>query len=420
MDMNNFLSISSNVEGKTFILDVDGTLVEDKNEIISKETIEKIKELSKKNTVYICSNGSPQNAKSFSKITNTNFLSAKKPFVFGIDKDLLNKEYKIVVGDKYLTDGLFALNSGSDFMKVDHLKSGKEPLFIKVTYMVDDIVWFFIPYIKLIRPWHWVKNTLVFAPLFFAGYFLHYSYFKNALIAAAVFSIFASLMYIFNDIVDVDADKLHPIKKSRPIASGQVTRFGLLLLVSLLVILGLIFLYILPSIISIIFIYVVLNFLYTLFLKKIPVVDVILVSVFYVLRILTGGISTGVYISPWIVLCVFFGSLFVVFGKRLAEFHRVERRAVLNHYSESSLTQLFSGSAVVAIVVYSIWSVLGHHSQYLVYSTVFVSIAIFELVNRIHTGDYHFESPEILVFKDKVVLASFICWVLYVSFVFYM
>lgn len=418
--MKKFTDISDDAfVGCAVILDVDGTLVSDKNPDIDESVIKKIKSLALHSQVFICSNGSPKNAQKFAELSGVKSFDCFKPFKGGVLK-LLPELPKVVVGDKYLTDGLFALNIGASFIKVPHLVGGNESLFTKMTYILDDFVWSIKNYFSLMRPWQWVKNILVIAPVFFAGGLQDKNILINVFIATIIFSIFSSITYVFNDIFDIENDRNHPDKKYRPLASGLVSLKGSLFLVLLLLFFGILGLYYLPSITLIVSTYVVLNILYTLFLKNIAVLDSVSVAFCYVLRVLAGGFATGVYISPWIVLCVFFGALFVVFGKRKGEFNREVRRRVLNEYSEKGLDIFFASSGVATVVVYSIWSVLGHESDYLIYSTIFVAVAIFRMMDIVYKGNRLSESPEVLVFKDKTILSFFVMWLIYVSLVFYL
>ncbi|MFZ2523213.1 MAG: decaprenyl-phosphate phosphoribosyltransferase, partial [Minisyncoccia bacterium] len=364
--------------------------------------------------------GSPKHAKKFSDLTNSKWLRVSKPFVFKGVKKVLQGKKTIVVGDKYLTDGLFALNLKADFIKVERVLSGRESLKTRITYFLDDFVWKIKPYITLVRPWQWVKNLLVLAPVFFAGKFFVYSDLYNALLAVLIFTIFSSSVYILNDILDHKEDSTHPIKKNRPVASSQISVKSAYLFGFILLIFGFTLTSFLTSVVYIIIIYLFLNMIYSLYLKRVAVIEFVVVASFYVLRIIAGGIAVPVYISPWIILCVFFGSLFVVIGKRRSEFSRSNRREVLESYSERALDLVFISSAISALVIYAIWSVLEHNSPYLVYSTVFVCIALFRLLNLIYNESSHGESPEVLVFKDRYIFLSFVSWLIYVSFVFYL
>lgn len=275
------------------------------------------------------------------------------------------------------------------------------------------------PYIRLMRPWQWVKNLLVFAPLFFAVEVFHLEPLTKSLLAFTAFCLVSSLIYVVNDIYDRDQDKLHPTKKNRPIASGETSVQNATVLMGILAIFGGIVLWFVPNIIFLIILYVVLNVLYSLWFKHTAVLDVIFVSIFYIIRLVVGGIAAAIYVSPWIILCVLFGSLFVIVGKRRAEFYRESKRKVLNFYSVTSLDFMLGSSATLAIISYGIWTVIGHNLPNLVYSVIFVIFALFKLLNNIYMHPEDAESPELMVFKDRYILFSFILWALYVFVIFY-
>lgn len=149
------------------------------------------------------------------------------------------------------------------------------------------------------------------------------------------------------------------------------------------------------------------------------VVDIACVSAFYLLRIVAGGVAAAVSLSPWIMLCAMFGALFVIIGKRRAEAHRAQRRAVLEEYSSSALDFMLVASASLAIMAYGIYSVIGHTSPYLVYSTAFVAFALFRMLNRMYTHPEDAESPELLVFQDGWILGAFLAWALCTFLIFY-
>jgi decaprenyl-phosphate phosphoribosyltransferase len=419
--MKNFVEIGSEIsENSTLIIDVDGTLVADKKKEIDLKIIEKIKELARNNKVYLCSNSSKENAKNFAEMANVPILVGKKPFFIKIPEIIKKTSGVIVLGDKYLTDGIFAKIIGGKFIKIKRIISNDDTFFIKASYFFDDIVYKILPYLRLMRPWQWIKNILVFAPLFFAVDALNLSLFTKTLEAFLVFCFAASSVYVINDIFDYEGDKIHQRKKDRPIASDSVSKNNATVLAVFLAAITVFWIYHAPSIIVPVSLYIIVNIFYSSYLKKIAVLDITLISVFYILRIIAGGLVTGIYISPWIVACVFFGSLFVIIGKRKAESVLENRRLVFNQYSNEALNFMLGISASLAIMSYGIWSIMGHNSPYLVYSTVFVVFALFRILNHIYTGSYESETPEILVFKDFWILASFLGWLAYTFWVFYL
>lgn len=408
------------IKDKVLLIDIDGTLVSDKDKLVSNDVLLKLKELTLENDVLFCSNGSFEYSKELAKMVSGGFLKVKKPFIFGLKKQIAFNKEKIVIGDKYLTDGLFALFLGAKFIKIDHLRSESDSFFTKFAYYLDDKVWNVLPFIKSMRPQQWVKNFLIFAPIFFAGKFLEGDYLYKTFLAFLSFCFVSGIVYIYNDLSDIEKDSKHPKKKHRPIAQGLISKPEAYLHIFVLSILTIIGIYFVPTIFYGILFYLILNFLYSKYLKHVAVVDIVLVASFYLLRIYIGGVATDLYVSPWIILCTFFGALFVIIGKRKSEYNHEERREVLQNYSENALDFMLGISASLAIITYGIYSIIGHKSDYLVYSTIFVLVALFRMLNRIYTHPEEAESPEILVFKDRYILGSFVVWIIYVFFVFYL
>lgn len=414
--------------GALVVLDVDGTLTNDKGDSVSQGVREKLGRLSKVAEVRLFSHGLPERTRMLADAHGVHFLesSYRKPsrrVVEGLERQ---GRRMVVIGDKMLTDGLFAANIGAEFVPVQRIRHADDGWYARFVYFLDDVASYamralfpVLPHLLLMRPTQWVKNLIVFAPIFFAGDILHASLLGRVAGAALIFSLLASSMYVFNDLRDVEADQKHPTKRSRPIASGVVRVSEARMLCVLLFILALFGTLVLPSVFPAVALYIVGNLAYSLFLKHVAVVDIVLVALFYVLRVVAGGEAAHVYLSPWIVLCVFFGALFIVVGKRRAEFARTSKRSVLKYYSQNMFDRLVAVSAIMAIVAYGLYTFLGTARSYAVYSTIFVVIALARILQRMYASDQDAEYPETLVFKDKWVLATWIGWVLYMFALFY-
>lgn len=429
--MQSFLGLSEDqFAGANVIIDVDGTLTYDKNSSLEPDVVEKVKRIAgRAASVTLFSNGAHSHAELFAHECGVNFVASKhrKPSRRVMERFDGLQHRMMVIGDKALTDGLFAANIGAQFIPVAHVRHDDDSARVRATYFLDDIVRVFVkiaapilPYASLMRPYQWVKNVLVFAPVFFAAEAFNVHDLVQASFAALAFCATSSAMYVFNDIVDAKTDRAHPTKRWRPIASGAATVSGAIALLVLLAIADVVLLSHIPAAAYVIAAYAVGNIAYSLFLKHVAVVDIMFVALFYVARVIAGGAATGLYISPWIVLCVLFGALFLVIGKRRAESLRVSRRRVLEQYSTAALDHLLTGSAVLAITSYGLYSVLAAHSLYAVYSTIFVFTAIVRVVNRQYLSDGNAEYPETLVFKDKWVLLIVALWALYMGTLLYM
>lgn len=424
--MNYFSELDiKNITNRLVILDIDGTIVADGGEEIDKKMLDKINELKISNRVYIYSNrGNNLRNKKMSDITSVPYINSqyKKPskkILGGLDN--VQNLPRSVIGDKILTDGLFAKNIKAEFIKVKRVASPDDRIFARILYTADDFIYNFMQYLFLLRPFHWVKNLLIFVPIFFAKEFFITDKFLHSLYAFFAFSLVASGMYIFNDIIDKEEDKLHPKKKTRPIAGEKVSiKISLLIMAALLVVSALIVSFLVPQITFVIWGYVLLNLIYSFYLKKIVIFDILAVSGFYLLRILAGGAAIQTPISRWLVLCLIFVSLLIIIGKRRAEFNQVQKRKVLNDYNLSLFDSLFNISAGLTLVSYGLYSVLGTPSSFAVYSIFFVLLGIFRYLYIIYSSKEGAEFPEKIIFSDKIILGSIVGWLIFMFFIFYL
>lgn len=174
-------------------------------------------------------------------------------------------------------------------------------------------------FIALLRPHQWLKNIFVFLPLFFDKKLLHIDYLVNAIWAFAAFSLAASAIYCLNDIMDIEADKRHPKKRLRPLASGKITKAQAYVIMAILISASLAIACIAlenKSLLAIIAIYLVLNIGYCIRLKHIAIVDVFIIASGFCLRVAAGGVATDIWISQWIIMQTFLLALFLAFAKR--------------------------------------------------------------------------------------------------------
>lgn len=214
-------------------------------------------------------------------------------------------------------------------------------------------------YIDLLRVKHYIKNVLVFIPLFFGGVIFEKTLFLNACLGFIAFSAISSAIYILNDYRDIDKDRLHPKKKNRPLASGLISKKAATLLflacLSVAVIMSVevgdyrAFLLLL--------LYFMLNLLYSMGLKNKPIVDVVILASGFVIRVFYGGVITNVVISKWLYLVVMVGSLYMGLGKRRNELRtQSDTRDVLKHYNESFLDKNMYVCFALVNVFYALWS----------------------------------------------------------------
>jgi decaprenyl-phosphate phosphoribosyltransferase len=212
------------------------------------------------------------------------------------------------------------------------------------------------------RPKQWLKNVLVFAAPGAAGVLDEGNNLLLTLLAFVSFCFAASGIYIWNDLLDVEADRRHPTKCKRPIAAGQLSVgaarvAGVLFPVIALVLAGLTGRW---QTVAVVGTYIVITIAYTLHLKHVPVVDVVTVAAGFVLRAAAGAVAVDVPMSNWFVLCITFGSLFIVVGKRYAELDELGddagTRATLEVYSLDYLRMILAVSLAGVLISYCVWA----------------------------------------------------------------
>ncbi len=236
-------------------------------------------------------------------------------------------------------------------------------------------------YIKLIRPKHYLKNLLVFLPLIFSGHLFEKEYFIQAILAFMSFSMVASAVYVINDLKDKKLDALHPRKKHRPIASGLVGTTEAIVVIICLIGLAALFQYfanISLSSVGLLTAYFIINVCYSFGLKNVPVIDVLILSLGFVLRVLYGGYSLDIEVSKWLYLSVLAFSFYLGLGKRRNEIRITgkETRKVNRYYSHEFLDKNMYVCLGLAIAYYSLWSVDPSQSNESMVWTIPVVIAI--------------------------------------------
>jgi 4-hydroxybenzoate polyprenyltransferase len=281
--------------------------------------------------------------------------------------------------------------------------------------------------LALMRPRQWIKNVVVLAGVVFAGRLSEPAFFARALAAFSVFCILSSGIYVLNDLVDAEADRRHPEKRHRPIASGRVGKGAALSLALALLAAGLAAAAALgPRLAWTGAAFVALNVLYSTWLKHHAIVDVMSIAVGFMMRAIGGvevlrDLDDSVTLSEWLLLCTFFLALFMAFGKRRAEISLLEEdakshRVVLDEYSLGLLDviiPLVSGCAILAYSIYSIWpgTVAKLGTDKLVYTVPLVVYGFFRYLFLIRERGLGGNPSEIL-FRDAALSASVIVWAL--------
>lgn len=284
------------------------------------------------------------------------------------------------------------------------------------------------------RPRQWIKNLSLFAAITFSGYLFDPEVFFKTFFAFIVFCILSSATYLINDIHDAPKDKLHPIKKNRPIPSGKLS-LGLAkvsAVVFLCVSLTLAF-YVNPFFFFLCFSYFILQIIYTYKLRNVIILDALTVSLGFIFRVLAGGFASGVSISSWIILATIGLAMLLSFGKRRSERTilsssglSLETRKTLAHYPDSLLDSMISTSASFAIISYSLFTFqtspqesLGIVRRFLPTSLsspkwmmLTIPIVIYGVARYLYViyEKKEAESPERVLLQDKPLLAATVIW----------
>jgi 4-hydroxybenzoate polyprenyltransferase len=272
-----------------------------------------------------------------------------------------------------------------------------------------------------LRPRQWVKNLTCLVGLVFSGqlFLLHAQ--AQALIGFLTFCLASSSVYILNDYLGREMDRLNPRTAGRPLASGSLPLWlAGLAYAALLLAAGGLSLYQGPACIAILIAYVGMNVLYSAWIKEIVIADVICIALGFVLRVMLGVYAVGVRPTPWIVLCMFFLSLFLGFAKRKSELVNLgldsgRTRPVLLKYGANFLDTLLTMSSTMAILCYAIFTVASHKNPTLVVTIVPVVYCVYYYMLRVivHAEG---ESPDRLLLSDRRLWLGIACWLItYIS-----
>jgi 4-hydroxybenzoate polyprenyltransferase len=278
-------------------------------------------------------------------------------------------------------------------------------------------------YFRLLRPSQWIKNAFVFAPLVFSKHLFDLPLFIITLKGFISFSILSSSVYVFNDILDREADAAHPLKRNRPLASGAVSIPAASVVIALLLVIAALVSVSLPrGFQAVILGYLVLQVLYSIALKKIVILDVFIIASGFMLRVLAGAEVIDVMISNWIILCTMFLSLFLALAKRRGEiilFQHVDstsERKVLQQYDVyflDNMMMIASSGMAIAYALYTVAdrTVAAFGTDYLIFTTIFVLFGIFRylfLVMKKNMG----ENSVAIILRDKPMFINLCLWFL--------
>ncbi len=279
------------------------------------------------------------------------------------------------------------------------------------------------PALRAMRPRQWVKNLLVASAPLAAGRLLEPAVVLAVALALVAFCLVSSAVYLLNDVRDVEEDRLHPRKRFRPIAAGELTGGAALLLAAIVGGAGVALSFWVNVALGVVMVvYLALQVAYSLFLKHLPVVDLAMVAGGFLLRAMAGGVAAEIPLSQWFLLVASFGSLFMVAGKRYSEMKSLGAdagtRRSLDRYSESYLRFVWVLAAVLVVASYSLWAFENGGTGRWGVPWTAISIAPFTLgllqyaleVDAGQAGE-----PEEVVLHDHVLQALGVVWVVTIS-----
>ena len=289
------------------------------------------------------------------------------------------------------------------------------------------------PLYKLIRPKQWVKNVFVLLPLFFSGNLFDWPLLSGALLTMLAYCFIASSVYCYNDIVDVEADRRHPVKCKRPIASGAISvRMGYALMALMFLLsMGMVALLSINrlQVGGVFLFYYVMNLGYCAKLKQYAIIDVCVVAFGFVLRIVAGGEACDVLLSKWIVLMTFLLTLFLSFAKRRDDVLRMNKtgeapRKNTIRYNLTFINQAITITASVTLVCYIMYTVspeVAEHfnNENLYLTTVFVILGLLRYI-QIAVVDEKSGDPTKVVLHDRFTQLIIAGWVLTFMFMIYL
>ncbi|WP_051062673.1 decaprenyl-phosphate phosphoribosyltransferase [Ilumatobacter nonamiensis] len=275
------------------------------------------------------------------------------------------------------------------------------------------------PLIKEMRPKQWLKNVLVFAAPGAAGVLDEPSDLVATVLAFVAFCFAASGIYIWNDLNDIEADRVHPTKRHRPIPAGTLSipvarAAGVVLPIAALAVAAATGRW---ETVAIVAVYIAITLCYTFWLKEVEIIDLLAVASGFVLRAAGGAVAVDVPMSRWFILCVTFGSLFIVVGKRYAELQEVGigagTRSTLDVYTPGFLRMLLSVSLGGALISYCVWAfetAVGTDFPFYELSVVPMIAALFRYLLVLERGQG--SAPEEVFASDRVLQLAGVAWII--------
>ncbi len=275
------------------------------------------------------------------------------------------------------------------------------------------------------RPAQWTKNLVIFAGLIFAKRIGDFSDVRRVVFAFLLFCLISSGLYILNDVIDREKDRLHPEKKKRPIASGRLAKRPAAMVAVVMVISGLLISLALGNSFGLTAMgYVLLTVFYSLFLKSLVIIDILAIAVGFVLRAIAGALAIAVNISPWLLVCTLLLALFLGLSKRRSELSVLGNKAQRHRESLAdyrgplldTLLAIISSSVIISYALYSFTS--GRHSTDMMYTLPFVLYGVMRYLFLLYARSMG-GAPEKVLLRDVPTIVNIFLWLSVCVFILY-
>ncbi len=279
--------------------------------------------------------------------------------------------------------------------------------------------------IKLMRVKHWIKNFLIFLPAFFDGNVRELNILSNLLIGFLSFCLISSIIYINNDLKDVEKDRVHEIKCKRPIASGAVSEKKAKIVILILVVVVVCLSFQIKCDHPFIAVawalgYIVINVAYSMGMKNIPLVDIAILAMGFIIRVFYGAAIANVSASSWLCLTVMAFALYMGIGKRRNELYKVQdgrTRGVLKYYDVELLDKDMTIVTTLGIVFYSLWAGTVVNNPYIIWTVPLVLFIIMRYEMIIKNNSYG--DPVEVLLSDKILICLVILYGIAMAVLFY-
>jgi 4-hydroxybenzoate polyprenyltransferase len=283
--------------------------------------------------------------------------------------------------------------------------------------------------IAAMRPKQWSKNLIIFAGLVFSQNFFHLDFLKTSVLAFVAFCLAASSVYMINDIKDIERDRLHPVKKLRPLPAGRISVSSVTVISLILAAISISLAFWLHRDYGMLLVlYWIMMVVYSFKLKHMVIVDIIVISSGFIIRAVSGAVVLDVVISRWLLACTIFLSLFLILAKRRIEIvemgtEAANHRAILEEYGERFLDQMIAAVTACTIISYVLYTVdpgtvEKFQTHQLIWTVPFVVYGIFRYLYLVYQKNLG-GRPEMILLNDRPILVAVALWIIVSMFIVY-